>query len=321
MCGELGHDGQLYHPASCARIPAMRGGVVLGAEDRRAGDEGVGAGARHLAMLSALMPPSTSSQMSACRARRCASAPPAIFGSAEAMNCWPPKPGLTDISSTRSSLSSMWSRHDSGVAGLNTSPALQPCSLISASVRSTCSVASGWKLMMPAPALAKSGHEPVDRLHHQVHVDRHLGVRLDRLAHQRPDGEVGHVMVVHHVEVDQVGAGGDHGAHLLAQPREVRGKDARRDAERPWRARVYNALACRRRSNTEVDGTAQSTQYHRPTSRTRRRAATSSPTPSRIRNSGNVAAQLDEPPLDHHRRRRARCRKCAAWAWSASSRC
>ncbi len=27
--------------------------------------------------------------------------------------------------------------------------------------------------MKSAPALAKSGHEAVDRLHHQVHVDRH----------------------------------------------------------------------------------------------------------------------------------------------------
>ena len=27
-------------------------------------------------------------------------------------------------------------------------------------------------------------------------------------------------MVVHHVEVDEVGAGGDHLAHFLAEPRE-----------------------------------------------------------------------------------------------------
>ena len=37
-------------------------------------------------------------------------------------------------------------------------------------------------------------------------------------------------MVVHHVEVDEVGAGGDHRAHLLAQAREVGGQERRRDA-------------------------------------------------------------------------------------------
>ena len=83
----------------------------------------------------------------------------AIFGSTEGMNCWPPKPGLTDISSTRSSLSSVWSRQDSGVAGLSTSPALQPFSLISAIVRSTCSDASGWKLMMLGAGLGEIGHQ------------------------------------------------------------------------------------------------------------------------------------------------------------------
>ena len=37
-------------------------------------------------------------------------------------------------------------------------------------------------------------------------------------------------MVVHHVEVDEVGAGGDDVAHLLAQAREIGGQDAGRDA-------------------------------------------------------------------------------------------
>ena len=53
------------------------------------------------------------------------------------MNFWPPKPGLTDMISTRSRLCSVCSSQDSGVAGLNTKPALQPWSLIKAMVRST----------------------------------------------------------------------------------------------------------------------------------------------------------------------------------------
>ena len=57
--------------------------------------------------------------------------------------------------------------------------------------------------------LGEVGHDAVDRLHHQVHVDRHRRVRPDRLADQRPDRQVRNVVVVHHVEVDEVGAGGD----------------------------------------------------------------------------------------------------------------
>ncbi len=41
-----------------------------------------------------------------------------------------------------------------GAAGLKTRPALQPSALISCSVRSTCVLASGWKLIRSAPALA-----------------------------------------------------------------------------------------------------------------------------------------------------------------------
>jgi hypothetical protein len=57
-------------------------------------------------MLSVFTPPSTSSQIGLPQAviRRRTSV---IFGSTDLMNCWPPKPGLTDIRSTRSSFSSV----------------------------------------------------------------------------------------------------------------------------------------------------------------------------------------------------------------------
>ncbi len=73
------------------------------------------------------------------------------------MNDCPPKPGFTDISSTMSILSSTWSSQFNGEAGFSTMPGLQPCSRISPIVRSTCSLASGWKVIHVAPALAKSG--------------------------------------------------------------------------------------------------------------------------------------------------------------------
>jgi hypothetical protein len=58
------------------------------------------------AIFSTLMPPSTSTRIGrplAATRRRTS----AIFGSVLSMNCCPPKPGLTDISSTRSSLPSV----------------------------------------------------------------------------------------------------------------------------------------------------------------------------------------------------------------------
>ena len=74
------------------------------------------------------------------------------------------------------------------------------------------------------------GHDAVHRLDHQMHVDRRGdAVLAQRLAHQRADGEVGHVVVVHHVEVHPVGAGREHAVHVLAQPGEIGGEDGGRD--------------------------------------------------------------------------------------------
>ena len=75
------------------------------------------------AMLSALMPPSTSSRMSlplaSMRLRACS-----ILRSAESMKLWPPKPGFTLMIRTRSMSSITQSSTSSGAAGLNTRPGL-----------------------------------------------------------------------------------------------------------------------------------------------------------------------------------------------------
>ena len=66
--------------------------------------------------------------------------------------------------------------------------------------------------------------------HHEVHVDggRHA-VIAQGLAHHRADGEVGHVVVVHDVEMHDVGASLEHVVDLLAKfsevGRENRGRD------------------------------------------------------------------------------------------------
>lgn len=63
------------------------------------------------------------------------------------MNDWPPKPGLTLMSSTMSTLSMTYLRQSSEVPGLKTRPDLQPRLRTSCSERSMCPVASGWKVM------------------------------------------------------------------------------------------------------------------------------------------------------------------------------
>ena len=45
------------------------------------------------------------------------------------------------------------------------------------------------------------------------------------LAHHRPDGEIGHVVIVHDIEMDEIGAGMQHGIDFLAQAGEVGGQD------------------------------------------------------------------------------------------------
>ena len=53
-----------------------------------------------------------------------------IFCTWLSMNFWPPKPGFTDMMSTRSTKSSTYSIVDRGVPGFSTTPAMQPSSLI-----------------------------------------------------------------------------------------------------------------------------------------------------------------------------------------------
>ena len=72
------------------------------------------------------------------------------------MKAWPPNPGLTVISSTRSSRSSTYSITFSGVDGLSETPAFLPSSRIACSERSRCSVASACTVMMSHPASAKA---------------------------------------------------------------------------------------------------------------------------------------------------------------------
>ena len=76
-------------------------------------------------------------------------------------------------------------------------------------------------------SLGESSGQIVHRLHHQVHVDGHglavgrHGMGLQCLADHGTEGQVRHVMVVHHVKVDPVSASSNDISHFFTQTGEV----------------------------------------------------------------------------------------------------
>ena len=78
--------------------------------------------------------------------------------------------------------------------------------------------------------IGKGGGQGVYGLNHEVHINGHVfaigcfGMRLERLTNHGAKSEVGHVMVVHHVVVNPVGASGYDVAHFFAQAGKVGGQ-------------------------------------------------------------------------------------------------
>jgi hypothetical protein len=61
---------------------------------------------------------------------------------------------------------------------------------------------------------------------HQMHIKGHFGVLAQRFDQAGAEGDIGHKMPIHDVEMQPIRAGGLHRAHLLGQPAEVGGKKA-----------------------------------------------------------------------------------------------
>ena len=78
----------------------------------------------------------------------------------------------------------------------------------------------------------KVADDAIHRADHQVRVDRRGdAVLAQRRANHRADGQVWHVVVVHDVEVDEVGASGENVVHFLAEAGEVGGENRRSNYE------------------------------------------------------------------------------------------
>ncbi len=79
-----------------------------------------------------------------------------IFGTQSEMNDWPPKPGWTVMTRTRSALSRNGSTFSMGVSGFRDTPAFKPLALILSMAPMTSPCASQWTVMMSHPASAKA---------------------------------------------------------------------------------------------------------------------------------------------------------------------
>src|SRR5438477_7283776 len=107
------------------------------------------------AIVCGVMPPSTSrNAREPCAAR--SSRARRIFSFDAGRYPWPPNPGFTVMTSSRSRSATTSSASASGVPGLSARPASMPRSRTRASWRCTCSVASGWSVNTDAPAAANA---------------------------------------------------------------------------------------------------------------------------------------------------------------------
>ena len=76
---------------------------------------------------------------------------------------------------------------------------------------------------------------------HEMDVERLCRRAANGLEHDRADGDVGNETAVHHVDMDPVGPGRVDGAHLLAQAREVGRQDRGRDEDGAGHGVSYGA--------------------------------------------------------------------------------
>ena len=81
--------------------------------------------------------------------------------------------------------------------------------------------------------IGKHTNERVDGLNHEMHINWcRDAVVAKRLTHHGANREIGHVVIIHDIEVDPVGAGVQYLLDLLAQTREICRKNRGRNHKR-----------------------------------------------------------------------------------------
>ncbi len=95
--------------------------------------------------------------------------------------------------------------------------------------------------------VAKSVQIGIGRGDHQMHVERQARMRAQGFDHIRADGDVGHEMAVHHVNMHPVGPRRLDRPHLLAQFGKVGRQDGGGDDRRTCHGRSYPLARVRRK--------------------------------------------------------------------------
>ena len=184
---------------------------------------------RPAAALCRSMPPSISIGAAALPARSSSARTSRTLDSLRGMNVWPPKPGLTDMTSTKSTSPAIC------FEGADRRRRIEDDARLDAE-----------RLDRVHRAVQVRQHFDVHRHHrragvrerldvavrvldHQVHVERHPRDALERPHDRRADRDVRHEMAVHHVDVNEIGAAALDRRDRVAERREVGGEDRRRD--------------------------------------------------------------------------------------------
>ena len=157
------------------------------------------------------------------------------------MKDWPPQPGLTVMQRTRSAMPRSSETASTGVPGLIATPARQPSSRIARRVRLACGVASSWKVIESAPALANSAiWRSGASIIRCTSTAPPAAWTWSAIAaeDQRPDRDRRHEMAVHHVEVDHPRPGVHHLLDLRAEPARSRPRGSTAPPAAPRSARA-----------------------------------------------------------------------------------
>ena len=73
--------------------------------------------------------------------------------------------------------------------------------------------------------LGKIGNDAIDRFDHEMNVDGYIDMRPDCRANHGPHCQIRDIMIVHHIEMDHVGASLDDVADFVAQLGKIGGKN------------------------------------------------------------------------------------------------
>ncbi len=170
------------------------------------------------------IPPSTSSSQSV-RASSIIRRTRRILGSMPARNSWPPKPGLTVITSTSSRSGKISSRTRRGRRRVDrhAGPQAQPVDLLHRPVQVDRPFLVDDQRV--GPGLGERRQVPVGLRDHQVNFQGNRRHGPEPAHDHGPERDIGDEVPVHDVDVNPVGAGRDGLGHLVGQMGHVGRQD------------------------------------------------------------------------------------------------